>query len=459
MVNTGAAPLSRWRVLLALLAGYTAFTATYVPINRFSIGREAYRLFLPGEERLPFLPAFEYFYVTGYFLPLLLLLYPPDARGLLRLVKSFALVLAAAYTTYLAFPVYLERPVFQPDSLATWLIALEYRDPSYNHFPSLHVAIGCLIFFACRERLGRARLPLAVLVAGMCVSTLFVKQHYLVDVFFGAALSAAAWTLSGREAPRAGGSRAMWFRFEKLYADLVTADGTVCVAYLTRLTLAGVSREWAGLELYGSDGSRTIQRARKGRESLSPRELQVTLDLPAGPFRLEQTVRAGGWEPDGPLPSPHLCWRVEVARADARAVWTEDGVPRTLVGCGYADRVILDRPPRWLGLRQLRWGRAHLDHATVVWNALAPHDGPAWSRSLCWPDGEEPRESRHAEPPALETERVLHAGPALDPERFPGRGERWLTRLLSGTVVERRELSRAHGSGWALHEAVSFVHK
>ena len=441
-----AAPLSRWRLVWALLAGYAAFTATYVPINRFSIGRPAHRLFLPGEEGLPFLPAFEYFYLTGYFLPLLLVLYPPDARGLRRLVKAFALVLAVAYAAYLSFPVYLERPVFQPDSLATWLIALEYRDPSYNHFPSLHVALGCLVFLACRERLGRARLPLAGLVAGMCVSTLFVKQHYLVDVLFGAALAAGAWRLAVRSL----------FRFEKLYADLVTADGTVCVAYLTRLVLAGVSREWAGLELYGSDGSRIIRRARKGSESLSPHELVVTLDLPEGAFRMELAIRAGGWEPAGPPPSPHVRWRVEVARAAARAVWTEDGVPRTLIGSGYSDRVVLDRPPRWLGLRQLHWGRAHLDHATVVWNALAPREGPAWSRSLCWRHGEEPRESRDAEPPALETGRVLHAGPALDPARFPGRSERWLTRVLSGTVVETRELTRAPGGGWALHEAVSF---
>jgi membrane-associated phospholipid phosphatase len=191
-------PLPRRVVFFSLLAGYGFFVATYCSINHFSIGRDAYRLFLPGEQHVPFVPAFEYFYLTGYFLPLLLLFRPPDARGFVRLIHAFALVLAVAYTTYFTFPVYLERPVFEPDSLATWLIALEYKDPSYNHFPSLHVAIGCLIYFASRERLGEVRGPAAAIVAGMCVSTVFIKQHYVADVLFGAALAGGAWMLAGQ---------------------------------------------------------------------------------------------------------------------------------------------------------------------------------------------------------------------------------------------------------------------
>ena len=48
----------RFAVVLAL--AYVLFTATYLPINLFSVGRPSHTLFLPGEERLPFLPIFEY---------------------------------------------------------------------------------------------------------------------------------------------------------------------------------------------------------------------------------------------------------------------------------------------------------------------------------------------------------------------------------------------------------------
>jgi membrane-associated phospholipid phosphatase len=203
------ARVSRRVLFLVLLAGYAFFAATYMPINHFSIGREARELFLPGEERLPFLPAFEYLYVTGYFLPIALLMRPPTLRRLRQSIQAFAAVLAVAYTTYLCFPVYFPRPIFEPDSLATWLISVEYLDPSYNHFPSLHVALGVVILLAGGERWGAARWPTTALVIGMSVSTLFVKQHYVADVLYGAALALVAWRwaerrMESRERGRAG---------------------------------------------------------------------------------------------------------------------------------------------------------------------------------------------------------------------------------------------------------------
>ena len=87
-------------------------------------------------------------------------------------------------------------------AVPTWLLAIEYLDPSYNHFPSLHVALGCLVFFALRDRLGRLRAPLATLLAGMCLSTLFVKQHYLLDVLYGSGLAWAAWAVAFHLRPR-----------------------------------------------------------------------------------------------------------------------------------------------------------------------------------------------------------------------------------------------------------------
>lgn len=185
-----------WR---AVLLGYALFCATYLPINHWSVDRPASVLFLPGEERLPFVPAAEYLYVWTYVLPLALPRLLPGPREFARLTLAFWLTLAVAYGTYLAFPVYFERPALEVDSLATWLLALEYLDPSYNHFPSLHVALSWLVFLACRPRLPWPRLG-AVFVLGVSLSTLFVKQHYLVDVLYGFALALLAWWLAGRAA-------------------------------------------------------------------------------------------------------------------------------------------------------------------------------------------------------------------------------------------------------------------
>lgn len=195
-VADDAGRLRRGRLLAVLAVCYVVFSVTYLPINFFSVGRDAHTLFLPGEARLPFLPIFEYLYVLSYFVGLLLLFTLRDYATLRRMLIAFVIALSVAYTTYLLFPVYFERPHLEVDSLHTWLLSLEYRDKPYNHFPSLHVTLSSLAAHASRVS-PRSRVLLHVVVAGIGVSTLFVKQHYIVDVLYGYVLAWAAWRLSG----------------------------------------------------------------------------------------------------------------------------------------------------------------------------------------------------------------------------------------------------------------------
>jgi membrane-associated phospholipid phosphatase len=204
---TPLAGLSRWvapegrlrrrRLFAVLLATYAIFAVTYSVVNAHSIGRPAHALWLPGERAIPFIPEFEFLYALAYFVPLVAVFRLPDARAFARLLLAMGVTLTVAYATYIAFPVYLERPPLEVRSLATFLLWLEYHDPSYNHFPSLHVATAWLFYFACRPAMRRSHLFLALLV-GIATSTLFVKQHYLVDVVYGVALAWLAWRLSGR---------------------------------------------------------------------------------------------------------------------------------------------------------------------------------------------------------------------------------------------------------------------
>jgi membrane-associated phospholipid phosphatase len=189
-----------WRVA----ASYLVFLAIYVPVNRWSVGRDARVLFLPGEEELPFLPEFEWLYVLTYVMPLLVPWTVPDVRRLLQSGVAFGIILTVACATYLVFPVYLERPAITGHSLAERLLALEYMDPSYNHFPSLHVAWTWLVFLTCRHGLGaRGSAVLLGLSLAISASTVFVKQHYVVDVLYGAGLALGAWAVAGRlVAPR-----------------------------------------------------------------------------------------------------------------------------------------------------------------------------------------------------------------------------------------------------------------
>jgi hypothetical protein len=268
----------------------------------------------------------------------------------------------------------------------------------------------------------------------------------------------------------------MRFRCSKLYADLVTADGTVCVAYLAWLDAWGLRRAFAGVELYWPGGRREILQARPQAEhdAFASGDLRLSFDVPGGPFELEYATVHGAWTPDGEPPGGALRWGVKVARAEAVARWRGDRARPELRGIGYADWVEMDCPPRRLGLRLLRWGRVHGPDATLVFNAVDFRSGRSWRRAARWSGGERADwsafgiEGAPAEvvdlpgsPGALAIDkgRPLHVGDAIDRGRFPGALARMVSSAVTGPAAEQRSLDRARwsdGASWALHEAVRF---
>lgn len=272
----------------------------------------------------------------------------------------------------------------------------------------------------------------------------------------------------------------MGFQFEKLYADVVTPDGTVCIAYLAWLDVWGLRSAYAGLELYWPDGRREVVQAQPRPEPVdwSRREIHFSFDVPGGPFLLEYQVVHGAWTPEGP-PCDDLRWCVKAARAEASGRWLGDPRRPVLRGIGYADWVELGRPTRRLNLGLLRWGRVHLPETTLVFNAVDFRAGPSWQRAARWsddgrteyqllgiertPSGTEVRLPGLAGQLNIEPGRALHVGDAIDRARFPGAVERLVSSAVTGPAKERRLLGRARWSGqgqpssaWALHETVRF---
>lgn len=90
------------------------------------------------------------------------------------------------------------------NGFALWGLRFLYSaDPPYNCFPSLHVGHSVVSAVTC-HRVHRHVGTIALLCAGLvALSTLFTKQHYVVDVIAGAALAFAACALFIRRVPRA----------------------------------------------------------------------------------------------------------------------------------------------------------------------------------------------------------------------------------------------------------------
>src|SRR5437773_3218019 len=143
----------------------------------------------------------------------------------------------------------------------------------------------------------------------------------------------------------------MTFRFRKLYADVVSDDGTVTIVYLTWLELWGARFASAGVERYGSDGGREVQHARPQAWQFNPDSVGdgwgVRLELPRGDLELRYQSALSSWRPSGDLPDPAMEWRGLIPPGP---VVGRSGGP-ALRGTGDCHRVGLLPPPPLLGVR------------------------------------------------------------------------------------------------------------
>jgi hypothetical protein len=255
------------------------------------------------------------------------------------------------------------------------------------------------------------------------------------------------------------------FRFEKLYADLVTPEGAVCIAYIAHLDAWGLASAHAGLEIYWPDGRREVVH---GRPFTDPkcldyaRAIELRFDVPGGPFVLRYRVIHGAWAPPGEPTADGLRWSVKVARAEAEGRWMNDPARPVLRGTGYADWVEIDRPLRAIGLRRVRWGRVHFPDSTLVFDAVDLRGGRTWQRAARW--SSDTAVDVPCPPPLdFHPVRALHVGDAIDAARFPRTLDRAVSIAMTGAAVEERRLDRARdhdstggGEAWALHEEVRF---
>ncbi|MBR3641053.1 MAG: phosphatase PAP2 family protein [Oscillibacter sp.] len=168
---------------------------------------------IPLDDRIPLVSAFIIPYVWAY----LYWAMAPMAVSLCE-KRHFAdymaanLLACAAGTLVLAlFPTYMDRvaegifatpenPTFF-DRLRLFWYSLDGSETAYNLLPSFHCINSTLCYLGVA---GRAELPkwfrVYSLVTALLIfaSTVYVKQHYVLDVIAGVALAAIVWFLCKR---------------------------------------------------------------------------------------------------------------------------------------------------------------------------------------------------------------------------------------------------------------------
>lgn len=177
-----------WLIDIVLLVVTTVVLLMYLVVNIPQDTLHVLRISL--DDQIPRLPVFSIPYLA--FLPWLYgtLVYAfIKNRYFRQLAISFIIINLIAFVVYLTFQTYIPRDAITSRDFFSGILQFIYsRDQPYAGFPSLHSALSASIatYFVCmKSKWVWAAVVMAALVV---VSTLFTKQHFVLDAVSGVGL-------------------------------------------------------------------------------------------------------------------------------------------------------------------------------------------------------------------------------------------------------------------------------
>jgi membrane-associated phospholipid phosphatase len=191
-------PVPRGKYFGTFAIQYLLWLGLYLGVNAVTAGRSVLQPLLPGESSLPLIAAAYPFYAVVYLEIILPLFLSRTRRGYVRTQIACALASLFAFAIYLLAPMPYPRPHHPLEGFWESLLAFEWSiDEPRCTFPSLHVAFAWLMYLGLRNEAPRWRLALLLLAISISISTVLVKQHFIVDVPSGMLLAWGAWAVAG----------------------------------------------------------------------------------------------------------------------------------------------------------------------------------------------------------------------------------------------------------------------
>lgn len=191
---------------LWLLLGWVVYFTLYFLTENGIPAEKCTPVYLFLDDRIPFCEIFIIPYVFWYLLIVVslgyFLLY--DIPNFRRLQVFIMVTQALAMAAYILFPTRQDlRPeVFPRDNFFTDCVALLYRvDTNTGVCPSLHVAYSvgiASVWLQKRDAKGLWKAFVVVAVVLICLSTLFIKQHSVVDLLAALPVCLVAEVVSRR---------------------------------------------------------------------------------------------------------------------------------------------------------------------------------------------------------------------------------------------------------------------
>lgn len=151
---------------------------------------------------IPFCKYFILFYTTYYWFPILqlYLLSYANKRKFYRLLIAIGISCLIANVIFWIYQVKMIRPEITGSTIFDWMVNFIYKldGEALNCFPSVHALMGCsMIIGSLKTEKFPSWFKIISLIFGIgCIlSTVFVKQHYFIDMLVGTMLMLIVYLL------------------------------------------------------------------------------------------------------------------------------------------------------------------------------------------------------------------------------------------------------------------------
>lgn len=176
---------------------WLVYAIWYGVLNRLDLN--FHEIHLPIDDKIPFIEPFVIFYILWYVYIAFALIFT-----LIKSKKDFLTMVAMIFISMIASlivcTVYPSKITFRPDSppghnIFSWIIQIVYdTDQPVNVFPSIHCIVTIMItvaFFFSESMKGKTLVKalFVILTIGICLSTVFIKQHSFADFLLAMGMS------------------------------------------------------------------------------------------------------------------------------------------------------------------------------------------------------------------------------------------------------------------------------
>ena len=172
--------------ILAILLVITLFAGTYLLINEFTVGRDVAVLNTPLDDIIPFVPFFVYFYLIAYIMNTMgasFVIINEKTKDFRKSIYGYVSIILISSLIYFIFPVKTIRPEIAADTFTMNVVYNLYSTLlPYNLFPSLHVGLSIFTSVLAFKFKNVGRYLFAILAFFITLSTLLIKEHYIIDL-------------------------------------------------------------------------------------------------------------------------------------------------------------------------------------------------------------------------------------------------------------------------------------